>query len=257
MGAALSYARRYALFALVGIAGEDDLDAPDLGASPRAGVPTAPDAKPTKKQTDTPSMATGPGRKSTLARNAAVSAEEPALLRDRLLAEFAIITSTEEMTAWAHRSLRAKNMLADSDAQLVETSFQLELAEFGEPGAPREEMQAIQGPQAFPAAQSDSGDGIAPAPNPSQARNGRIAPKTIRLRDKDHRKFVATHPCMVCARTPADHTTCALHNLARSAARLATSSLFRSAGPITASFTGMVTRPPGGKGSGSTRSRSR
>ena len=32
MGAALTYARRYALFALVGIAGEDDLDAPDLGA---------------------------------------------------------------------------------------------------------------------------------------------------------------------------------------------------------------------------------
>src|SRR5436305_815261 len=30
MGTALSYARRYALFALVGIAGEDDLDAPDL-----------------------------------------------------------------------------------------------------------------------------------------------------------------------------------------------------------------------------------
>jgi hypothetical protein len=35
MGAALTYARRYALFTLVGIAGEDDLDAPDLG--PRAG----------------------------------------------------------------------------------------------------------------------------------------------------------------------------------------------------------------------------
>ncbi len=32
MGAALTYARRYALFALVGIAGEDDIDAPDLGA---------------------------------------------------------------------------------------------------------------------------------------------------------------------------------------------------------------------------------
>ncbi len=30
MGAALTYARRYALFALVCIAGEDDLDAPDL-----------------------------------------------------------------------------------------------------------------------------------------------------------------------------------------------------------------------------------
>src|SRR5204862_1031900 len=36
MGAALTYARRYGLFTLVGIAGEDDLDAPDLVA------PTAP-----------------------------------------------------------------------------------------------------------------------------------------------------------------------------------------------------------------------
>src|SRR5438034_2762455 len=34
MGAALTYARRYALFTLVGIAGEDDLDAPDLCAAP-------------------------------------------------------------------------------------------------------------------------------------------------------------------------------------------------------------------------------
>ena len=32
MGAALTYARRYALFTLVGIAGEDDMDAADLGA---------------------------------------------------------------------------------------------------------------------------------------------------------------------------------------------------------------------------------
>jgi len=33
MGAALTYARRYALFSLVGIAGDDDLDAPDLLSS--------------------------------------------------------------------------------------------------------------------------------------------------------------------------------------------------------------------------------
>jgi hypothetical protein len=33
-GAALAYARRYALFTLVGIAGEDDLDAPDLNGAP-------------------------------------------------------------------------------------------------------------------------------------------------------------------------------------------------------------------------------
>src|ERR1700749_2556220 len=38
MGAALSYARRYALFTLVGIAGEDDLDAPDLATEPSPAI---------------------------------------------------------------------------------------------------------------------------------------------------------------------------------------------------------------------------
>src|SRR5258708_15922247 len=41
MGAALTYARRYALFTLVGIAGEDDLDAPDLCDSPRSQTSSA------------------------------------------------------------------------------------------------------------------------------------------------------------------------------------------------------------------------
>jgi ERF superfamily len=41
MGAALTYARRYALFTLVGIAGEDDLDAPDLAGQPGEGAPKA------------------------------------------------------------------------------------------------------------------------------------------------------------------------------------------------------------------------
>jgi hypothetical protein len=47
MGAALTYARRYALFTLVGIAGEDDLDAPDLGGRTKADASRAdnPDAK--------------------------------------------------------------------------------------------------------------------------------------------------------------------------------------------------------------------
>src|SRR5215831_13092559 len=42
MGAALTYARRYALFTLVGIAGEDDLDAPDLNCQPAGEVDSNP-----------------------------------------------------------------------------------------------------------------------------------------------------------------------------------------------------------------------
>jgi hypothetical protein len=47
MGAALTYARRYAFFTLVGIAGEDNLGAHDLGvgdnADPKPGhIPTPP-----------------------------------------------------------------------------------------------------------------------------------------------------------------------------------------------------------------------
>src|SRR4051794_2314585 len=48
MGAALTYARRYALFTLVGIAGEDDLDAPDLNA----GLDTTGATEPGKQRRD-------------------------------------------------------------------------------------------------------------------------------------------------------------------------------------------------------------
>jgi ERF superfamily len=41
-GASLTYARRYALFTLVGIAGEDDIDAPDLKAAKGAEEPRRP-----------------------------------------------------------------------------------------------------------------------------------------------------------------------------------------------------------------------
>lgn len=48
MGAALSYARRYALFTLVGVAGEDDLDTPDLVA-PTSAITLSTEPKPTSK----------------------------------------------------------------------------------------------------------------------------------------------------------------------------------------------------------------
>jgi len=74
MGAALTYARRYALFTLVGIAGEDDLDAPDLGApidtgagpapETNAGRSTSPGGRPTNGHAlDAGTALPGPGRR--------------------------------------------------------------------------------------------------------------------------------------------------------------------------------------------------
>ena len=71
MGAALTYARRYALFTLVGIAGEDDLDAPDLA------TPTNPNVGPEKPKGDGNGRLNGgqrnPAQRATLRRDAKAS----------------------------------------------------------------------------------------------------------------------------------------------------------------------------------------
>src|SRR5580693_4569281 len=63
MGAALTYARRYALFTLVGIAGEDDLDAPDVGNGATLPVNPAPiETNVVPPQAGVPARANGNGR---------------------------------------------------------------------------------------------------------------------------------------------------------------------------------------------------
>src|SRR5215470_1129409 len=98
MGAALTYARRYALFTLVGIAGEDDLDAPDLDGGSRAVAPT--------------NGAASPGQPEP-----ALTAQLSAVLRDQLLAELLNLAGVDAATAWAHKRLAAKNTLADQHAR--------------------------------------------------------------------------------------------------------------------------------------------
>src|SRR5262245_47038026 len=67
MGAALTYARRYALFTLVGIAGEDDLDAPDLCDGPLApsGINSF-QAKDRQSGMPTPPPDNGDGRRGSI-----------------------------------------------------------------------------------------------------------------------------------------------------------------------------------------------
>ena len=115
MGAALTYARRYALFTLVGIAGEDDLDAPDLArrTSGTSGI-----EKQTRKEHG---RLNGWGRHNsaprTIRRDAKVRSNSAALalgpetsaeLRDSLVAELSHLGCADDAATWAQRSLPKK-----------------------------------------------------------------------------------------------------------------------------------------------------
>lgn len=128
MGAALTYARRYALFTLVGIAGDDDLDAPDLDAIPKAGVGqlNGSDGEGSNGLDRAGGGPPGARRRAASAQAARVilPADQSALQRDRLLAELEGLPSADDAANWAHRNLPAKNSLTAADAQLVEAGFQ-------------------------------------------------------------------------------------------------------------------------------------
>jgi hypothetical protein len=130
MGAALTYARRYALFTLVGIAGEDDIDAPDLDTPrhpPRSerrdnsGGATTGGAGPSY-YSKTPDRGSGVARKGV--SRAVLGPDQSRSLRDRLLSELAALGSDEAITVWAHQNLSAKSSLTTSDAHDVEKAFQ-------------------------------------------------------------------------------------------------------------------------------------
>ena len=232
MGAALTYARRYALFTLVGIAGEDDLDAPDLNAkieaAPRvAASPTieaaglsapssaAPGANPEGERR--PKLAPGRCEKPVRPSRTILDTDQSAALREQMLTEIAQLKSTDEAADWVHRSLKAKNTLTTADADLLEADFRDRVAviEMSETETPPSEVsnQAAGAPNGASRAAGTSFlipevDPPAAAPvilsGTAPACRRRLAPKTIRLRDKEHRKFVTTQPCVVCGRTPSE-----------------------------------------------------
>ena len=133
MGAALTYARRYALFTLVGIAGEDDLDAPDLPTLELKGeVGIAPQSAASGRSSNghasaaaTTAIATSrpPRRSSIPLAKPILEADASASLRDQLLGEIAALGSNEQIDEWALRGLTAKNTLSRADAALVEVAF--------------------------------------------------------------------------------------------------------------------------------------
>jgi hypothetical protein len=217
MGAALTYARRYALFTLVGIAGEDDLDAPDLvtpttqslgpekpkGANTglNGGAPPHPDhrARVRRHVRDSSNLAM-----PSLAPNAS------AQLRDRLLTEVGDLGEADAAALWAQQSLPEKNRLTTSDAQQVEEAFQARLAHFVTDAT--DSLSVIQ--------DLDGGTALQPSEQSPRGRSKKAGsknrgsrsidkcmlalPKPRRIRDREHVRYVAQQPCLICGRQPSD-----------------------------------------------------
>jgi ERF superfamily len=228
MGAALTYARRYALFTLVGIAGEDDLDAPDLnavvksgdgvllpaGASQDDGTSLVQQSMELGVKADLPTAPNvrwrGPNQSPSLVLPTEASVEA----RERLLAEIEELQSPDEAALWAKKTLAVKRTLVDTDAEFVEARFRSRLISFGENAnegrRPGENLEVE--------ATHDDESKLAPSPvgavkNVAQVGNGvaraarggpHLVAKTIRLRDKEHRKFISSQPCLICGRSPTD-----------------------------------------------------
>jgi hypothetical protein len=209
MGAALTYARRYALFTLVGIAGEDDLDAPDLplGGGSLAG-PTGPEQTNGHDQTNghglDPRQGTnGDGRRKPrkAPSRATLEPEVSAALRERLLAGLAGLARPEDLDHWAQSCLPAKNTLTVDDARQVELAFQSKLNAIGAADAAPIELSPAPGRAASLAE-------IRPeTPETDRERINKSVlafPEPRRRRNKDHLRFVVKQPCLICARQPCD-----------------------------------------------------
>jgi hypothetical protein len=215
MGAALTYARRYALFTLVGITGEDDLDAPDLDAPtvPRSGPEQPPGAgdgrlNGGRRYADPPR----PYRRRTSAFPPRIPSEDPeasAAVCRQLLAEVAGISSSEEAATWAQRALVAKNRLTATDAESVEQLFEARLATLTsqdtEAADSRQAKEPVQGPEPLgwrPAKQRRRS--TATAINSTIDKSVLALPEPRRIRDRDHVRYVAKQPCLICGRSPSD-----------------------------------------------------
>jgi ERF superfamily len=199
MGAALTYARRYALFTLVGIAGEDDLDAPDLisRTTPQSKVegPRGNQHRQLRDGHASSAQQFSGDRRAKAVSNPPNDPKASTALRDQLTAEIEEIKSDEEAANWAHRVLSAKNTLTTADAERVEQAFQARLANIV--------TEAANGPSPesrLPCEDRDKKRLRAAAIDKSVLS----LPAPRRIRDREHVRLVAKQPCLICGRRPAD-----------------------------------------------------
>jgi hypothetical protein len=124
-----------------------------------------------------------------------------------LLGQLVAINSTDEAAAWARQNLSAKNTLRAGDAQIVEEEFQTRLSTIDDGEGPSHPSNAVYVRNVMSAGRPDAGNNQKTSKvsgKPPRNSAVRALGKTVRLRDKEHRKFVSRQACLVCGRTPSD-----------------------------------------------------
>jgi hypothetical protein len=196
MGAALTYARRYSLFTLVGIAGEDDLDAPDLAdPTPETGkLKIKSDGNGAQQLgSDRPAGRSAPNKSASASLQRELSTTLSASLRVELLREINGLNSADEAALWARRRLVAKNQLSAADAQQVEEAFATKLG-FIPP----------ENPKAGEATATLKKRSAEKTRTPQIDKSVLGFPEPRRIRDRDHIRHVMKQSCLICGRRPSD-----------------------------------------------------
>jgi len=184
------------------MAGEDDLDAPELAA---CGQGAAGALDPRRDRFPSRDSGNGRLRGATKSTATVLDTDHSAALRDKLLAEVANLASAESAVTWAARALPAKNSLTAADAKVLEEAFEQKLSSFTSPGvngssageggvAP--EVTRQEEPQAASAERDDQPSGI------DKSVLAVAAPR--RYRNREHLRYVAQQPCLICGRKPSD-----------------------------------------------------
>jgi hypothetical protein len=200
MGAALTYARRYALFTLIGIAGEDDLDAPDLCEGPPSLLLSAVDRSFKPKETP----GNGHGRGGRKSESVTLDPEQSTALREKLLIELGTITSPDSAAIWAQEALPAKNSLAPADAKLVEDAFERRLSELpsSDAAVPSNDESLV--PQIARTQLTAPAEVTAPDQAKGIDKSILTVAAPRRYRNREHLRYVAQQACLVCGRKPSD-----------------------------------------------------
>jgi hypothetical protein len=215
MGAALTYARRYALFTLVGIAGEDDLDAPDLVAP---ALPTVGrEGRGKRSEPERRGNGSGvagssrhrPGKGAMVSFRQPLSPDQSALERDLILSDLETVDSRDAAALWAQRVMAAKNSLTAADAARVEAAFHTKVStlqkdneDAAAPYAARSGMNGDTAGEDGPATPAVAAHATDPVNGVD--KSALAFPEPRRVRDKAHLRFVARQPCLICGRKPAD-----------------------------------------------------